>query len=100
MDEAAFDAAMNEQRERARAGRNVGEDAAWSENVYAQIDKSITTEFIGYDNATTEATVTALVSNGEIVDSVGTGEEVSVICDKTVFYAERRPGGRHRRYYR
>lgn len=88
VDEAAFDAAMNEQRERARAGRNVGEDAAWSENVYAQIDKSITTEFIGYDNATTEATVTALVSNGEIVDSVGMGEEVSVICDKTVFYAE------------
>ena len=88
VDEDAFTAEMNKQRERARAGRNVGEDAAWSENIYSQLDKSITTEFIGYDNSKTEAVVKAIVANGEIVDSVGNGEEASIICDKTVFYAE------------
>lgn len=88
VDEDAFNTEMDCQRERARAGRNVGEDAAWSENIYAQIDKSITTEFIGYDNAQTNAFITAIVANGEIVESVGSGEEASIICDKTVFYAE------------
>ena len=79
---------MNEQRERARAGRNVGEDAAWSENVYSQIDKSVTSEFAGYDNKEITSKVMAIVANGEIVDSVGTGDEASIICEKTVFYAE------------
>ncbi len=88
VDEDAFNDEMNKQRERARAGRNVGEDAAWSENVYAQLDKSIITEFVGYDNAEVNATVKAIVSNGEIVDSIASGDEASIICDKTVFYAE------------
>lgn len=88
IDEDAFNEKMNEQRERARAGRNVGEDAAWSENVYSQIDKSVTSEFVGYDNKTVSSKVMAIVANGEIVDSVGTGDEASIICEKTVFYAE------------
>ena len=88
VDEDAFNDEMNKQRERARAGRNVGEDAAWSENVYAQLDKSIVTEFVGYDNAEVDALVKAIVSNGEIVDSITSGDEASIICDKTVFYAE------------
>ncbi len=88
IDEDAFQEKMNEQRERARAGRNVGEDAAWSENVYSQIDKSVTSEFVGYDNKAVSSKVMAIVANGEIVDSVGTGDEASVICEKTVFYAE------------
>ncbi len=88
VDEDAFNDEMNKQRERARAGRNVGEDAAWSENVYAQLDKSIVTEFVGYDNSEINATVKAIVSNGEIIDSLTSGDEASIICDKTVFYAE------------
>ncbi len=79
---------MDAQRTRAREGRNVGEDAAWSENVYSQLDKSITTVFEGYEKDETEGRVIALVSGDEIVESIGTGESANVIFDRTVFYAE------------
>ncbi len=88
VDEEGFTTEMDAQRTRAREGRNVGEDAAWSENVYSQLGSDITTEFLGYDFESTEAKVIALVSNNEIVDSIGTGEEANAIFDKTVLYAE------------
>ncbi len=88
VDEDAFTKEMEAQRQRAREGRNVGEDAAWSENVYSKLDKSITTEFEGYDKEETMGKVIALVSDNEIVQNIGTGETANVICDKTVFYAE------------
>ena len=88
VDEASFTEQMQIQRERARGARKEGEDAGWAETIYTQLDKSITTKFIGYDNMTASGKVLALVSNGEIVDSVGTGEEANVICDTTPFYAE------------
>lgn len=88
VDEDAFTKEMEAQRQRAREGRNVGEDAAWSENVYSKLDKSITTEFEGYDKEETTGKVIALVSDNEIVQNIGTGETANVICDKTVFYAE------------
>lgn len=86
-DEEAFADAMDEQRKRAREGRSVGEDAAWSEDVFSQLDASVKTEFVGYDTDKTEATVLALVSGDAIVEHIGTGEEVVAIFDKTVFYA-------------
>ena len=88
VDEDAFTKEMEAQRQRAREGRNVGEDAAWSENVYSKLDKSITTGFEGYDKEETTGKVIALVSDNEIVQNIGTGETANVICDKTVFYAE------------
>lgn len=86
-DEQGFTKEMNDQRERARAARQEGDNAAWSAEVLA-LDPSVTSEFIGYDNLYSEGSVLALIANGEVVDSIGTGEEAGIICDKTVFYAE------------
>ena len=86
-DEQGFTEEMNAQRERARAARSEGDNAAWSADVLA-LDAGITSEFIGYDSLACEAEVTALVADGEVVESIGTGEEAGVICGKTVFYAE------------
>ena len=79
MDEEGFRAAMREQQERARSGRKEGEEAAWSEDVYQKMDKSITTEFLGYDSLETDAKVLALVKDGEEAETVYAEEEAVLI---------------------
>ncbi|WP_017324110.1 alanine--tRNA ligase [Synechococcus sp. PCC 7336] len=46
------------------------------------------TEFLGYTAPSSEATVAAILSNGETVSSASAGAEVQVILDQTPFYAE------------
>jgi len=88
VDEAGFKAEMEQQKTRARDARKEGEGAGWSEDVYTKLDKSIKTEFVGYDNAECEGKVLALISDGAICDAIGEGEEGAVILDKTVIYGE------------
>jgi len=88
VDQDAFDKEMTIQKERARSARNVGDDAGWSEDVFTTMDKTITTEFIGYDCFETDAKVTALVSKGALCDSVSDGDDAVIITDKSVFYGE------------
>ena len=84
----AFTACMNEQKNRSREGRNVGDEAAWSEDVYMQIGKSVTSEFVGYENETYEGKVLSIVKDNEIVQSLADGETGVVILDKTAIYGE------------
>ena len=86
MDE--FTACMNEQKNRSREGRNVGDEAAWSEDVYMQIGKSVTSEFVGYENESTEGKVIAIVKDNTITDTLVGGENGVVILDKTAIYGE------------
>lgn len=87
VEEEEFHRLMTEQKQRARAARkNAGADA-WAggsngtENLPA-------TAFWGYDELTVPATVLAVVKNGERVDSAEVGDEVTLVLDKTSFYAE------------
>ena len=84
----AFTQCMNEQKNRSREGRNVGEEAAWSEDVYMQIGKDVTSEFVGYENETAEGKVIAIVKDNAIADSLSDGESGVVILDKTAIYGE------------
>ena len=83
-----FNAQMQQQKERSREGRKVGEEAAWSEDIYQTLSKDIKTEFVGYDNKGCTATVSVIVKDGELADSVSDGEDAVVILDKTVIYGE------------
>lgn len=86
-DRAGFDALMNEQRERAREDRKKMGDLGWaSENL--GLDKSIKTRFDGYTIMDEQATVLAIVSNGEVSGSAATGDQVTIVLDHTPFYAE------------
>ncbi len=87
-DEQAFAQQMNLQRERARAARQAGEDAGWREDAYAQLSNVAASKFIGYDNLSCDSVVRALIANGDAADCASAGDEVSVVCDTTVFYAE------------
>ena len=84
-----FDAAMDEQKSRARAA---AEGDAWGSfnDVWTELsDKLAATEFDGYDeNALDGATVLAIVRDGEAVDRARAGEDVDVVLDRTPFYAE------------
>ena len=82
VDEAGFEAAMEEQRRRARESSGFGADY----NAMIRVDGA--SEFKGYDHLELNGKVTALFIDGKAVDSVSAGEEAVVILDQTPFYAE------------
>ena len=46
------------------------------------------TLFVGYSEAKTHGTITAIVRNGTLTDSANEGETVQIVLDQTTFYAE------------
>ncbi len=88
VDVAGFEAAMAEQRRRARAAW-AGSGDAGTERVWFELRESVgPTEFLGYATETSEAQILALVSGGAIVDQAAPGTEVTVILNQTPFYGE------------
>jgi alanyl-tRNA synthetase len=81
VDHAGFDAAMERQRERARAASRFSAGAAVQYSGGA-------TEFLGYDTLSVDAKVVALYREGAQVDEVHPGEAAVVVLDRTPFYAE------------
>ncbi len=86
VDIAGFDAAMAEQKAKARAAWAGSGEAADATIWFELADKHGTTEFLGYDTETAEGQVLALVADGGLTDSA-TGA-VQVIVNQTPFYAE------------
>ncbi len=86
---AAFEAAMKEQRERARAAANRDAWGAYN-NVWTTLSDELTaTEFCGYDaDELHDAVVLAIVKAGESVGMAEQGDEVELVLNKTTFYAE------------
>lgn len=86
VDEEAFGKLMDEQRERARSARGDMEGEAWKEDIFANIKDA--TEFVGYDNTEYTAIILGIGKDGERVDTANTGDEITIVLDKTPFYAE------------
>lgn len=82
VDEAGFEAAMEEQRRRARENSGFGADY----NSLIKVDKR--SDFSGYDHNEQTATIVALYKEGQPVTELNAGDEGLVILDKTAFYAE------------
>ena len=82
VDQAGFDAAMDAQRERARAASKFGAEA------HETVTLSGSTEFSGYDNLTGSGKIAALIFDGAMVDTMTPGQEGQVVLDHTPFYAE------------
>ncbi len=88
VDTAGFEAAMAEQRKRARAAW-AGSGEAATETLWFDLKEKLgASEFLGYSTETAEGEVLAIVANGQVVDSAVAGTEVSVILNQTPFYAE------------
>ncbi|MCS6985965.1 MAG: alanine--tRNA ligase [Sphingomonadaceae bacterium] len=88
VDRAGFEAAMAEQRRRARAAW-VGSGEAAADALWFELaDRHGATEFVGYATTEAEGLVQALVRDGREVTRAGAGERVDVLVNQTPFYAE------------
>jgi len=88
VDVAGFEAAMAEQKAKARAAwagsGETKEAAIWFDLAEAHG----ATEFLGYDTESAEEQLLALVRDGAAVEGAGAGETVQVVVNQTPFYAE------------
>lgn len=87
IDEAGFEAAMNEQRERSRASSQFNLEYAVAK------DNQQPTEFTGHKHLHANQThdqgkILAIYRDGKFVDALNAGEKGSVVLDRTPFYAE------------
>ena len=88
VDVAGFEAAMAEQRRRARAAwagsGEAAEDGWW----LTLAERFGATEFLGYDAETAQGQILALIRDGQEVETAAEGETVQVVLNQTPFYAE------------
>ena len=86
VDEDAFKKLVEEARMKAKSVKRDGAETDWRNSgvSFKDIEK---TEFTGYEENNTNATILALVSNGERADFVESGDAILVL-NKTSFYAE------------
>lgn len=88
IDEEGFRQEMGEQRKKAREAAKSRESSAWGQDSVAGLDKNIKTEFIGYDNTEAKAEILYIIKDGELAENAQEGDEVTVILNRTTFYAE------------
>ena len=85
---AGFDAAMAEQKAKARAAWSGSGEAADATVWFDIADKHGTTDFLGYDTETAEGQIVALVRDGSVVASAQIGDAVQIALNQSPFYAE------------
>ena len=86
VDEDAFRRLMQEQKERAREARKALGDLGWAGVEFGKDVPS--TEFVGYDRTSCEATVVALVREDELCGRIEAGSDGIVVLNQSPFYAE------------
>ncbi len=88
VDTDGFNAAMAEQKNKARAAW-AGTGQAADESIWFDVaEEGGATEFLGYDTEIAEGQIVAIVSDGKLSDKAGQGQAVEVVLNQTPFYAE------------
>jgi alanyl-tRNA synthetase len=88
VDLAGFEAAMEAQRERARAAWAGSGEAATETVWYGVRERVGATDFLGYDTEKAEGIVRALLRQGEETDALAPGESGLIVLNQTPFYGE------------
>jgi alanyl-tRNA synthetase len=88
VDTDGFAAAMERQREKARAAWAGSGEAATEAVWFALREKIGATEFLGYETERAQGVVAALLRDGREVSSLNAGETGALILNQTPFYAE------------
>ncbi|MCR4850046.1 MAG: alanine--tRNA ligase [Lachnospiraceae bacterium] len=87
VDEDGFKTAMDAQKQKARENKSFSAKLSTDNDVFASLDKNVTTEFVGYDNLECEAKILALSDGESVVNELCQDTEGTIITDKTPFYA-------------
>ena len=88
LDEPGFEAAMNEQKERARAAWS-GSGAAATDDLWFDLSGRIgPTEFLGYATTRGAGEIRAIIVDGAPVERVAAGQAALIITNQTPFYGE------------
>ena len=87
VDEAGFQRALDEQRERAR--KATAFEVAAAKPGVVELAKTVRApKFIGYDQLDAEAVVQAMLKGDRVVREAAEGDEIELVLDVTPFYAE------------
>ncbi|MDH4329018.1 MAG: alanine--tRNA ligase [Nitrospira sp.] len=87
VDEPGFEAAIEEQRTRAR--KTGGFEQEMARPVVSELAKRVgATKFVGYDRLESESVLLAILKGEQLVKEAVEGDEVEVVLDVTPFYAE------------
>jgi len=87
MDEAGFNACMEQQKKMAQKARKVTNYMGADVTVYESIDPAVTSEFVGYDRLQHNSRITVLTTETELVEALADGDVGTVIVEETPFYA-------------
>ncbi len=87
VDEEKFRALVEEARQKAKSGKGATAESDWR-NTGVSLKDMGATEFVGYTENNAEATVLAIISDGERKDFIESGDSATLVLDKTSFYAE------------
>ncbi|MCE5322484.1 alanine--tRNA ligase [bacterium] len=90
VDTDGFDAAMEEQRRRAKESSDFATQLfGGGGTIIIELEKTVeATKFIGYEETACDANILAITKDGELVTSANEGDEVELVLDETPFYAE------------
>jgi alanyl-tRNA synthetase len=88
VDVAGFEAAMAEQRVRARAAWAGSGDLATEKQFYELRESVGATEFLGYSTESAEAEIRAILLDGAPVSHAAAGNDIAILLNQTPFYAE------------
>ena len=88
VDTEGFDAAMAEQKAKARAAWAGSGETADAAIWFDIAETHGTTDFLGYDTETAEGQIVALVQDGARIDRAAAGTQVQIALNQTPFYAE------------
>ena len=81
-----FDDLLNEQRIKSKVARGNMDDAAWENDIFIDVEGS--TVFDGYAKLKGTSNVLAIAKGSERVEEAEAGEEVTLVLDRSTFYAE------------
>lgn len=87
LDEAGFEAAIEEQRTRAR--KTGGFESETARPVLSDVAARVgTTSFVGYERLDSEGVVQALLQGDRLIKEAREGDDIEIVLDVTPFYAE------------
>jgi alanyl-tRNA synthetase len=88
VDEKGFEEEMAKQKKKAREATKSKEGSAWGSETDEELKNLQKTEFTGYDELKSSAKILYILVDGLSVENAQQGDDVTVVLDKTPFYAE------------